>query len=86
VIIHRLRLEHTHLTHLYLLEKELPPVCDCDCGHTPLTIEHILLHCTSHAGIIERFFNCDFLEDLFSCICCHVIVNFIKEIGLYHKL
>ena len=84
VIIHRLRLGHTHLTHSYLLKKEPPPVCDC--GHTPLTVEHILLHCTSHSVIRKRYFNCFSLEDLFNSIHCRVIVNFIREIGLYHKL
>ena len=43
VIIYRLRIGHTKLTHNYLLNREFQPECiSCDC---PLTIQHILLEC-----------------------------------------
>ena len=84
VIIHRLRLGHTHLTHSYLLKRELPPVCE-SC-QLPLTVEHILLSCSHHCAIRKRYFDCCSVEDLFNSIRYHVIVNYIKEIGIYHKL
>jgi hypothetical protein len=37
VVILRLRLGHTYLTHGYLLRKELAPVCDT--CHVPLTVD-----------------------------------------------
>ena len=84
VIIHRLRIGHTFLTHSYLLKKESPPVCDC--GHTPLTVEHFLLHCPSHAVLRKTFFDCPSLKDVMNSIPYHVIVDFIKEMKLYRKL
>lgn len=59
----------------------------CDFCHTPLTMEHIhltLLCCSNHA-VIKRQFDC-LLEDIFSTVSCHVIVNFKKELSLYRKL
>jgi ribonuclease HI len=84
VIIHRLRIGHTHLTHSYLLKRELPPVCE-SCN-IPLTVEHILLYCSNHAVVRKRFFDCNSIEDVFNCIRYHVIVNYIKEIGFYRRL
>ncbi|XP_031341008.1 uncharacterized protein LOC116169121 [Photinus pyralis] len=44
VIISRLRLGHTKLTHKHIYEKTPPPNCDvCD---IPLSVEHILCECT----------------------------------------
>jgi hypothetical protein len=81
VVIHRLRLGHTHLTHAYLLKREQPPVCDyCN---TPLTVEHILLFCSHHATTRKQHFDYCSLEEVFKNVRYHVIVNFIKEIGLY---
>jgi hypothetical protein len=41
LIIHRLRIGHTHFTRAFLLKREDPPECiDCQ---TPKTVEHILL-------------------------------------------
>ena len=56
VVIHRLRLGHTHITHSYLLKREQPPVCD-SC-QTPLTVEHILLFCSHKATIRKIYFDC----------------------------
>lgn len=43
VILARLRLGHTRLTHRHLMEREAPPICDeCD---VRVTVEHVLLHC-----------------------------------------
>ena len=84
VIIHRLRLGHTHLTHSYLLKRELPPVCE-SC-QLPLTVEYILLFCSCHSAIRKSYFDCCSLEDLFTSIRHHIIVNYIKEIGIYRKL
>ncbi|XP_023220583.1 uncharacterized protein LOC111622440 [Centruroides sculpturatus] len=44
VIITRLRIGHTRLTHQYLLKGDEQPVCQyCNC---PLTVKHILLDCS----------------------------------------
>ncbi len=85
VVIHRLRVGHSHLTHSYLLKKELLP--DCDSCHTPLTVEHVLICCSKYASQRRKFFdNCCSLEDLFNSFSSNVIIGFTKEIGIYCKL
>lgn len=50
VILCRLRLGHTRLTHSYLLEHSQRPECEqCDC---PMTVQHILVECPEFA--VER--------------------------------
>ena len=43
VIIHRLRIGHTRLTHSYLLSGTDQP--ECSACHCPLTVKHILIEC-----------------------------------------
>jgi hypothetical protein len=85
VVIHRLRFGHTHLTHGYLLRRELAPVCyTC---HVPLTVEHILLLCSAYASSRKKFFaDCVTLVDLFATISSHIVISFLKEIDIYCKL
>jgi ribonuclease HI len=85
VMIHRLRVGHTHLTHCYLLRQELPPRCEfC---HLPLSVEHILITCSSFSLVRRKFYDgCDSLQELFKRFSPHVIVKFIKEIGFYCKI
>ena len=47
VILNRLRLGHTKLTHSFLLERLFPPTClACSCD-TALSVRHILISCPS---------------------------------------
>jgi kelch-like protein 2/3 len=84
LLIHRLRIGHTHLTHAFLLGKESPPECT-PCG-VPLTVEHILLYCTEFAYVRNRHFSVSTMIELFDRVHPHLIVKFIKEIGLYCKI
>ena len=85
VIIHRLRVGHTHLTHSYLLRKELAPMCDV-CS-TPLTVEHLLLSCSKYAVVRRKFFgDCQSIERLFCTFHCSIILAYLKEIDIYRKL
>jgi hypothetical protein len=85
VVIHRLRFGHTHLTHGYLLRRELAPVCDT--CHVLFTVEHILLLCSTYAPSRKKFFaDCVTLVDLFTTISSHIVISFLKEIDIYCKL
>ena len=54
VVLSRLRLGHSYLTHSYLLKGEPPPECvTCNCR---LTISHILVDCIEY-----DFFQIDFV-------------------------
>ncbi|KAL1457596.1 hypothetical protein WDU94_007809, partial [Cyamophila willieti] len=43
VCLTRLRIGHTNLTHVFLMKKENPPLCEI--CHEPVTMEHILMKC-----------------------------------------
>jgi hypothetical protein len=55
VVLSRLRIGHTHLTHGHLLRRELPPECTAD--HQALTVKHILLDCTLYARERAKHLN-----------------------------
>jgi hypothetical protein len=65
VIISRLRIGHSKLTHSYLLNKELQPECmSCSC---PLSICNILLECCDFTPMRNRLFdNIQSTRDLYS--------------------
>lgn len=54
VILCRLRIGHTHLTHGYLLRREDPPACE-HCSK-PLTVVHILLECPAYHRYRQFYF------------------------------
>ena len=84
ILIHRLRVGHTHLTHSYLLKKEQLPQCT-NCK-VPLTIQHILIDCAQYTSQRIKFYNVPTLYDLFKKIPYQNIVDFIKHIGFYRRL
>jgi hypothetical protein len=83
ILIHRLRVGHTYLTHSYLLRHETPP--ECDVCRVRLTVEH-LLSCCKYNPVRRKFYNVTSLQELFQRVKPHAIVTYIKEIGLYCKL
>ena len=54
VVLCRLRIGHTLLTHSFLMERRPPPFC-MDCI-VPLTVEHIVAECPSYAETRRRYF------------------------------
>ena len=57
VIITRLRIGHSHLTHSGLLTKEDAPEC-IQCNEY-LTIKHILLDCIDFRRICKKYYDAD---------------------------
>jgi len=54
VVLRRLRIGHTLLTHSYLLNRQDQPECShCDCA---LTVAHVLLEC-NHNVVRQRYFQ-----------------------------
>ncbi|WP_144077532.1 ribonuclease H family protein, partial [Solemya velum gill symbiont] len=84
VVISRLRIGHTALTHAHLLKHEPRPVC-IHCS-TPLTVAHILLYCSHYASIRHTYFPTTDMYTLFKNTSITQIVNYIKEIGIYHYI
>jgi hypothetical protein len=83
IALHRSRIGHTHLTHSYLLKAEDQPQCiPCQCS---FSVEHILLHCGDFAMSRQKFYNVSSLQELFNSVSPCQVLNFLKEIQLYHK-
>jgi len=87
VILRRLRIGHTCVTHKYLLSGDLlsgdsQPLCDeCKCS---LTVKHIFLECCSLKDVRENYFTCGSLKELFENVDATTIMDFIKEVNFYH--
>ena len=84
VLLNRLRVGHSRLTHSYLLSGDDPPTCQ-SCG-IPLTVQHILVECHNLHDIREKYFTVSSVTVLFKSIDDHTITNFIKETDFYHQL
>jgi len=84
VLLNRLRIGHTRLTHSFLLSVDDLPECGtCQC---PLTVKHILVECVDLNDVRNKHFVASFIKDLFDNIEAHRIINFIKETRFYKQL
>ncbi|HIP25812.1 MAG TPA: hypothetical protein EYG81_05080, partial [Archaeoglobus profundus] len=57
VILTRLRIGHTRLTHGYLMSTPHDPLPYCNTCQVPLTIEHVLIQCTEYIQQRQRCFR-----------------------------
>jgi len=46
ILLHRIRLGHTKLTNAHYMDRTLPNTCPF-CHHSPIDIQHIIIHCPS---------------------------------------
>jgi len=84
VIINRLRIGHTRLTHSYLLAGGDQPECvTCQC---PLTVKHILIDCSDFRDIRNKYFVASTMKDVFEQVSMLNVINFIKETHFYNLL
>ena len=84
VVLARLRIGHTHFTNSYLLKGE--PVPECISCQEPLTVEHILLHCVEFNHVRPQFFHCNNIRELFDKVSPQKILQFVRSIGIYHRI
>lgn len=85
VVLCRLRIGHSHLTHSYLLKGEPFPECiTCQCR---LTIKHIMLDCIEYDFIRTTYFKDNLnLKSIFENVSSEDIILFVKRAGLFSKL
>ena len=84
VILTRLRIGHTRITHKhYLLNEEHPMRIPCD---SPLTVQHILIECADTALIRGNYFNCNDLKILINSVAGDTILAYLSEINLIGKI
>ena len=82
VLINRLRIGHTRLTNLCLLNGENQP--ECQICHSPLTVKHILIDCTCFGAARQKYLGFDKLKELFENVQSRNMVAFIKDTYFYH--
>lgn len=84
VVLARLRIGHTFVTHSFLFKGDEQPKCiPCD---APFTVEHILLHCVDLQLARRRFYRAVTLKELFETVNLSNIFSFLKTVGLYNKI
>ena len=78
VLLNRLRIGHTRLTHSYLLSGDDLPECGtCQC---PLTVKHILVEFVDLKDVRNKHFVASSIKDLFDDTEAHKIIDFIKDL------
>ena len=84
VLLNRLRIGHTRLTHSYLvLGDDLPECGTCQCQ---LTMKHILVECVDLKDVRNKHFVASSIKDVFDNVEAHKIIDFIKETHFYKQL
>ena len=86
VLLNRLRIGHTRLTHSFLLSVDDIPECGtCQC---PPTVKHILVECVdfNDDDVRNKHFVASSIKDVFDNIEAQKIIVFIKETRFYKQL
>ena len=84
VVLTRLRIGHTRITHSWLLNRDEQPICTgCD---VPFTVKHFLLECFDFQQTRRSYFQVNNLHDLFKDVPIENIIAFLKEIKLFKKI
>ena len=84
VVLTRLRIGHTRLTHSYLLEREDQPF-GISCNAT-FTVKHFLIDCIEFSHMRRQFFQTNDLRYLFENVPTDKILTFLKHINVFNKV
>jgi ribonuclease HI len=84
-VYHRVRIGHTYLTHGFLLRGEAAP--DCQICRCPLTVRHILLHCSKFQNQRRLYLkNITDISTVFDQNPPSSIIAFFKNTDIYFAL
>ena len=76
VVLARLRIGHTHITHSFILKGEEPPEC---VSNEPFTVKHVLIDCIDFQLTRDRYYRVQDMKELFDTINVSSILDFLKE-------
>ena len=83
VVLARLRIGHTKITHSYPLTQKEPPYCfGCD---ALFTVRHFLLEVGDFSHIRNKYFHVDTNKQLFNDVPIDNVFLFLKEVNLFNK-
>ena len=83
VILSRLCIGHTHITHSHLKREDTPICSTCK---VPLTVKHILINCDRCRQTCPKYYQTCNLKDLFQNNKPEEILSFLKETNLFIKI
>ena len=84
VVLARLHVGHTLLTHSFYFKEEDRPMCPaCD---EVLSVEHILLSCADLIDARRKHYTSENMKELFRDVPPDVIFNFLKEVNVFHLI
>ena len=87
VVMHRLRIGHTRLTHRYLMEDPLKREPPCNfCYDDWLSVKHILIECQHFDIVRNRHYRATDMKDLFDKVPHRHILGFLREARLYNEI
>jgi len=84
LLINRLRIGHSRLTHSHILCGDDPPICQL-CG-LPVSVRHNLVKCVGLWDISTKYFTVSSVAELFQSVGNSIIIRYIKEAHFYHQL
>ena len=82
MVLTRLRIGHTRLTHSYLLKREDQPFC-ISCNE-PFTVKLFLIDCIEFSHVRRQFFQTNDLR--YENVPADNILVFLKNINLFNKV
>ena len=83
VVVSRLDIGHTRLTHSFILKQEPQPQClTCQ---TTCMVKHILIECRAFTVTRKQFFKVTNLAKLFGNVKIDDVLSFLRETELYKK-
>ena len=84
VILTRLHIGHSKLTHSYLLQGDEKPTCiPCQ---TTLSIKHILTECIDFLPTRKKYYKVCNMKELFENVNTNKIMFYLKKVGIYNKI
>ena len=84
VVLSRLHVGHTFLTHSFYFKNEERPFCvACD---ENLTVQHILLDCADLIEVRHKHFTAASMKELFRDVPPDVIFDFLRDIHIVHLI
>ena len=83
VVLSRIRIGHTRLTHSYLMSKEEPP--QCDYCKTALTVEHIMVDCHKFNNAREQNLIGSTIEEIYANDNRNII-KFVRDCDIFSDI
>ena len=84
MVLTRLRIGRTRLTHSYLVKREDQPLC-ISCNE-PFTVKHFLIDCIKFSHVRRQFFQTNDMRFLFEDVSADNILMFLEHINLFNKV